>query len=196
VNVASAGPYASLHCSRQITTPAPHHSVFYRPDALPAAQPTASKHWRQLVIKLKNKSYTDRLSYLNLPTLKYRHLPGDMIEVFKITHNIYDTTVSPNLSFNNRANTRGNNFSLWLTKAFYLSAHIVNIWNSLSNSVVDACTVNAFKARLNKFRQHQIVELDFRADPTSTRNRSEELIKWCRGVYARSTRCPPSCLQG
>ena len=33
--------------SRQITTPAPHHSVFYRPDALAAAQPTASKHWRQ-----------------------------------------------------------------------------------------------------------------------------------------------------
>ena len=31
--------------SRQITTPVPHHSVFYRPDALPAAQPTASKHW-------------------------------------------------------------------------------------------------------------------------------------------------------
>ena len=25
-------------------TPALHHSVFYRPDALPAAQPTASKH--------------------------------------------------------------------------------------------------------------------------------------------------------
>ena len=27
--------------------PAPHHSVFYRPDALTAAQPTASKHRRQ-----------------------------------------------------------------------------------------------------------------------------------------------------
>ena len=36
----------SAHRSRHITTPAPHHSVFYRPDALPAAQPTASKHWR------------------------------------------------------------------------------------------------------------------------------------------------------
>ena len=34
--------------SRQITMPAPHHSVFYRLDALPAAQPTASKHWRLL----------------------------------------------------------------------------------------------------------------------------------------------------
>ena len=31
---------------RHITTPASHHSVFYRTDALPAAQPTASKHWR------------------------------------------------------------------------------------------------------------------------------------------------------
>ena len=30
--------------SRQITTPAPHLSVFYTPDTLPAAQPTASKH--------------------------------------------------------------------------------------------------------------------------------------------------------
>ena len=33
--------------SRQITLPAPHRSVFHRPDALPAAQPTASKQWRQ-----------------------------------------------------------------------------------------------------------------------------------------------------
>jgi len=36
----------SAPCSRQITTPVPHCSVFYRPDALPATQPTASKHWR------------------------------------------------------------------------------------------------------------------------------------------------------
>ena len=31
---------------RQLTMQAPHHWVFYRPDALPATQPTASKHWR------------------------------------------------------------------------------------------------------------------------------------------------------
>ena len=42
--------------SRQITTLAPHHSDFYRPDALPAALPTASKHWRH---KLYNKSRTN-----------------------------------------------------------------------------------------------------------------------------------------
>ena len=33
--------------SRQITTSAPHHSVFYRLGALPVAQQKASKHWRQ-----------------------------------------------------------------------------------------------------------------------------------------------------
>ena len=33
--------------SRQIPCQYPTTQVFYRPDALPAAQPTASKHWRQ-----------------------------------------------------------------------------------------------------------------------------------------------------
>jgi len=56
------------------------------------------------------------------------------------------------------------------------SARIVNIWNSLPNSVVDACTVNAFKARLDKFWQHQLVKSDFTADLTGTRNRSQEVI--------------------
>jgi len=32
--------------SRPITMPAPHHSVFYQPDALPVIQPTAWKHRR------------------------------------------------------------------------------------------------------------------------------------------------------
>jgi len=41
------GISCSIPRSRQITMPAPHHSVFYRPDALSATQPTASRHWRQ-----------------------------------------------------------------------------------------------------------------------------------------------------
>jgi len=53
-----------------------------------------------------------------------------------------------------------------------------NIWNSLPNSVVDVCTVNAFKASLDKFWQHQLVKFDFTADLTGTGNRSEEVIKW------------------
>jgi len=37
---------------------------------------------------------------------------GDIIEVFKITHNIYDRTVSPDLPLNKRANTKGNHYKL------------------------------------------------------------------------------------
>ena len=37
----------SLQTDNHIIT-VPHHSVSYRPDALPAAQPTTSKHWRHI----------------------------------------------------------------------------------------------------------------------------------------------------
>ena len=47
----------------------------------------------------------------------------------------------------------------------------------LPNSVVDASTVNAFKARLDKFWSHQAVKFDFTAVLTGTGNRSEELKK-------------------
>ena len=36
--------------SRQITMPAPQNSAFYIPDALPAAQPTASTHEGKLPV--------------------------------------------------------------------------------------------------------------------------------------------------
>ena len=41
--------------SRQITMPASHCWAFYRPDALPAAQPTVSKHWRHKHWRLVTK---------------------------------------------------------------------------------------------------------------------------------------------
>jgi len=63
------------------------------------------------------------------------------------------------------------------TYASIFSARIVIIWNSLPNSIVDANTVNAFKARLDKFGLHQAVKYDFTADLTETENRSEKVLK-------------------
>jgi len=40
------------------------------------------------------------------------------------------------------------------------------------NSVVNACSVNAFKARFDKFWQHQAVKFDFTVDLTGTKNQS------------------------
>jgi len=92
-----------------------------------------------------------------LPTLKYMRLRGDMIEVFKIMHNLYDTEVSPELRYYPKSNTGGNKYKLlhhafhYDTQKYSFTARIVNIWNSLPNSVVDADTVCLFKARLPYF---------------------------------------------
>ena len=47
----------------QITTPVHHHSIFYRPDAFPGAQPTVSKHWRHNVV------YDMRLKMVECPSV-------------------------------------------------------------------------------------------------------------------------------
>jgi len=39
---------AGRHTIRTNQCPPPWSPIFYRPDALPAAQPTVSKHWRQI----------------------------------------------------------------------------------------------------------------------------------------------------
>ena len=65
-----------------------------------------------LIISLKNCSYKERLQILNLPTLKYRRLRGDMIDVFKIANNMYDASSVPLLPFDKSHITRGNCFKL------------------------------------------------------------------------------------
>ena len=54
---------------------------------------------------------------------------------------------------------------------------MVNIWSNLTSFVVNASTVNAFEARLDKFCSNQAVKFDFTANLTGTGNRSEEIIK-------------------
>jgi len=136
------------------------------------------KRATKLIINLKNMSYMDRLQRLKLPTLKYRRLRGDMIEVFKITHEIYDPEVSLKLAYHSGSITRGNKYKLlnhrfhYDLRKHYFSARIVNIWNSLPDHVVDVNTVNLFKTRLDKFWANQDVRYDFTADLTGTGDRS------------------------
>jgi len=55
-------------------------------DVIEKVQKRATK----LVIQLKKRPYTERLKELDLHTLKYRGIRGDMIAVFKIIHQKYD----------------------------------------------------------------------------------------------------------
>ena len=53
------------------------------------------KRGTKLASCCKSLPYSKRLQILNtgIPTLKYRRHRGDMIEIFKILHGIYDTAV-------------------------------------------------------------------------------------------------------
>jgi len=70
------------------------------------------KRATKLVISLKKLPYKERLLQLNLHTLKYRReIRGDMIEVYKITHDMYDRSVALELP-RNASSIRGNKYKL------------------------------------------------------------------------------------
>ena len=119
----------------------------------------------------KNKKYMDRLKFLGIPTLVYRRHRGDMIEVYKILHGVHDN-VGPQLTRVEGNITRGHSMRLKVNRCRYdirkysFSNRIVNVWNSLPEEVVTACSVNAFKNRLDRFWQGQEVVYNYKAKLT------------------------------
>ena len=129
------------------------------------------KRATKLVSACKHLCYKDRLMFLNLPTLKFRRIRGDMIEVFKILHDIYDINVVPLLVRNFETRTRGNSLRLKVArckydiKKFSFCNRIVNMWNSLPDYVVNSVSVNAFKNNLDKYWKCEVFYYDFEANP-------------------------------
>ena len=58
---------------------------------------------------MRDMSYPDRLSKLKLPTLAYRRIRGDMIELYKLIHGNYDRNTSNIINlykYHNKLNER------------------------------------------------------------------------------------------
>ena len=66
----------------------------------------AQRRATKILLGLKELSYKERLKKLDLPTLVYRRIRGDMIEVYKILNGRYDQDVEMQLPVNDN-NTRG-----------------------------------------------------------------------------------------
>jgi len=100
------------------------------------------KRETRLVISFKKLQYKERLLQLNLHTLKYRRLHRDIIEVYKIVHDMYDRSVALELP-RNVSSTRRNKYKLqnhsfhYNFRKFSFAARVVNVWNSLPDHVVD-----------------------------------------------------------
>ena len=118
----------------------------------------------KLVPTLRELSYPDRLRKLQLPTLAYRRLRGDMIETFKIVTGRYDPAVTAGLLHRTpHTRTRGHPFKLETQtsrktpRLHSFSRRVVRTWNSLSTSTVTATSVISFEQRLDSaWREHPL----------------------------------------
>jgi len=99
---------------------------------------------------IKNLSYIERLKYLNLTTLKYRRLRGDLIQTFKILKGI-DVLNNKIFEFSEIEHTRNGFLKLKkklynsTTRSNYLCSRITNQWNRLSLKAKMAENTNQFK---------------------------------------------------
>ena len=114
------------------------------------------KRATKLIKSCKHMSYKERLNYLNLPTLKFRRLRGDMIEIFKILNGYYDDSIVPVLHRNFNSRTRGNSLKLLHTRTkldirkYSFCSRVIGFWNSLPDNIVKASSINSFKNGLDK----------------------------------------------
>ena len=138
-------------------------------DQLEAVQRRATKQ----LPGMKDKPSTDRLKELKLPTLSYRRLSWDMIEVNKIINGIHDKNATQFLKLWKdmapRTGPRGNPKTVFTKRATNnlrknsFTPRVAGIWNCLPENVVSAPSVNSFKNRLHKFWACEDSLYDYRA---------------------------------
>jgi len=70
------------------------------------------KRATKILLQLKHMNYSDRLKTCKLPTLHYRRIRGDMIEMFTILTGKYDIETAPSLVRVCSSVTRGHSLRL------------------------------------------------------------------------------------
>jgi len=132
----------------------------------------------KIIPEIRHLPYKDRLKACKLPTLHYRKVRGDIIEMYKILSGKYDAEVTPKVIRMYGSTARGNLFKLDKGRAkydlrkYYFTNRVVNAWNSLPDHVVLSETITTLKSRLYKFWQHQDMIYDFQAELHGTGSRS------------------------
>jgi len=129
------------------------HPLYKREeDGLEKVQRRATKQMKGM----KEKSYEERLKELKLPTLSYRRKRADMIQTYRILHQVDDMEQEKFFDRNQEGRTRGHGMKLKKSyvrtsarrKAF--SQRVIEPWNALSDDAVTSKDVNSFKSQLEK----------------------------------------------
>ena len=112
----------------------------------------------KLVERIRHLPYSVRLKRLEISSLEFRRMFGDMVQVYKHVHFYDRSTIPDKLTLRTRPN-RKHHFELQpnfakdgslgvQTKLFYYRC--VTNWNNLPRDVVDAPSIKIFKERLNR----------------------------------------------
>ena len=103
---------------------------------------------------LEHLSYEDRLRELGFFSLEKRRLQGDLIAAFQYLKGAYRKAGEGHFTWACSDRTRGNDFKLEegrfrldIRKKFF-TLRVVRHWSRLPSKVVDASSLEAFKARL------------------------------------------------
>jgi len=108
----------------------------------------------RLLPSLADKPYPERLSLLQLPSLQYRRLRGDLILLYKILKGYFSSDFNNFFTYSNNI-TRGHQFKLFKSfsrlkcRSDYFFNRILNHWNSLPDYIVNSSSVNSFKSLLD-----------------------------------------------
>ena len=113
------------------------------------------RRFTKRIIGAGDLSYEERLKKFNLPSLEFRRFRGDMIETYKMTHQLYDNRVVAPLFTLQESVTRGHKFKLVKTSFSSISDNfftnrIINKWNNLPKAIVLAESLNSFKNIFDK----------------------------------------------
>ena len=111
----------------------------------------------KLIPSISELPYPQRLKRLGLPSLQYRRLRADVIQVYKIIHGIDRIEISMFFKLANDERTRGHRYKIVKQRCRtnkrknFFSNRIVDTWNSLPPEIVESPNINTFKSRLNEF---------------------------------------------
>ena len=104
---------------------------------------------------LGHLSYEQRLRSLGLPTLEYRRLRSDIIQVYRLFQGIDNISPECFYDISDNSTTRGHQRKIMngrynkSIKKYSFAYRVVNEWNVLNNDVVMAHNLNIFKSKLN-----------------------------------------------
>ena len=91
-----------------------------------------------------------------LPSLAYRRLITDLCEVYKYTHDCYKNGLTDMFEYSHNPHLRGHSYKLkrvyvkTTVRQSFFSERIIEEWNALPQSVVEAPTLDCFKRRLKR----------------------------------------------